>query len=221
MLPLHDTIPRRHPPLVIWLLIALNTLIFIFETRLPLHEAEALLFTFGMVPANITLSDNGLTLASLVPFVSYMFLHGSWLHLAGNMWILFLFGDNVEDRMGHVRFLVFYLLCGILAGGIQFATRSGTSLPTVGASGAIAGIMGSYFVLFPASRILTLIPVFFFPLILELPATFFLMLWFLSQVLAGLIPMGGGASGIAWWAHAGGFLAGAGMYRIFLRRDTA
>jgi membrane associated rhomboid family serine protease len=180
-------------------------------------------FDFGIVPARYFhsggLSGAGLPLLDYLPFLSSMFLHGGWAHILGNMWFLYLFGDNVEDRMGHVRFLVFYLLSGLSAGAIHYWTNIHSTLPTIGASGAIAGVMGAYFVLYPRSRIITLVPIFFYPLFLEIPAILFLFFWFLTQILSGSLALASGESfgGIAWWAHAGGFAAGIVLQFLFVR----
>lgn len=142
------------------------------------------------------------------------------MHVISNMWMLWIFGDNVEDRMGHLRFLVFYLLCGVAAGIVHFATNLNSTLPTVGASGAVAGVMGAYFLLYPRARIITMIPVFFYPLFIEIPAVFFLGLWFYSQLFSGLASLSGPmqVGGIAWWAHVGGFLTGAALRFVFVKR---
>jgi membrane associated rhomboid family serine protease len=151
-----------------------------------------------------------------------MFLHGGWLHVIGNMWMLWIFGDNVEDRMGPLRFIAFYLICGVIAAVVHVATNSGSQFPTVGASGALAGVLGAYFLMFPASRVIVLLPVLFIPLFFELPAVIYLGLWFMIQFLSGTASVAAGseaaAGGIAWWAHIGGFLAGILLYRLFLTR---
>jgi len=160
----------------------------------------------------------GLPLHSVWPLLTSMFLHGGWLHLIGNMWTLWIFGDNVEERMGRARFLGFYLLCGLIAGLTQWLTNPGSTLPTVGASGAIAGVLGAYFVLYPHARIIVLLPILFVPFFFELHAVVYLAFWFLSQVYAGTIgslapePV----EGVAWWAHVGGFIAGAALQRLFV-----
>jgi membrane associated rhomboid family serine protease len=152
-----------------------------------------------------------------------MFMHGSWFHLLSNMWTLYIFGDNVEDRMGSARYLVFYLLAGLAAGLVQAAFDPTSTIPTVGASGAIAGVLGAYFLLFPRSRVITLIPLFFLPWFVEIPAVFFIGIWFLSQLSSGLMALGsaGAFGGIAWWAHVGGFLFGLITVYLFARRPAA
>ena len=147
-------------------------------------------------------------------------MHGGWLHLLGNCWFLWIFADNVEDRLGHIRFLLFYLLCGLGAGILHFLFNAGSLLPAVGASGAISGILGAYFVLFPYSRVLTVIPIFFFWRIVELPAFVFLGLWFIFQFFSGLLSIGSSfAGGVAWWAHVGGFIIGILLLKFFLRNE--
>jgi membrane associated rhomboid family serine protease len=190
---------------------------------------EALFYVFGIVPARYSHPEwalaIGLPVDSYWPFLTSMFLHGGWGHLIGNMWSLWIFGDNVEDRMGRVRYLAFYLFTGLVAGLTHWLTNADSTLPTVGASGAIAGVLGAYFVLFPHARIIMLIPVFFIPFFFQLPAVLYLLFWFLSQVFAGTLgalaaPQDVG--GVAFWAHVGGFVAGMVLHRLFLlpRRDS-
>jgi membrane associated rhomboid family serine protease len=197
--PLRDVIPSRTTPVVTFSLIALNTLAFFYQLSLG-ERVNEFVFTWGLVPAYF----------SWITLVSSMFLHGGFLHFAGNMLYLWIFGDNVEDRMGHGRFLTFYLLCGAAAALAQTYTNPGSLVPMVGASGAIAGVMGAYFVLYPHSRIVTLVPIFFFIQILEIPAIFFLGIWFLMQFVNGLgsIAVTADGGGVAFWAHVGGFVAG-------------
>ena len=199
MFPLRDVIPSRTTPVVTFSLIALNTLAFFYQLSLA-ERVNEFVFTWGLVPAYF----------SWITLVSSMFLHGGFLHFAGNMLYLWIFGDNVEDRMGHGRFLTFYLLCGAAAALAQTYTNPGSLVPMVGASGAIAGVMGAYFVLYPHSRIVTLVPIVFFIQILEIPAIFFLGIWFLMQFVNGLgsIAMTADGGGVAFWAHVGGFVAG-------------
>src|SRR2546421_2839544 len=223
MIPIRDTVPSRGTPVVTWTLIAVNVAIFFYELTLAPEELERLFYLFGVVPARF--SDPqwarwvGFPVDDYWPFLTSMFLHGGWMHVIGNMWTLWIFGDNVEERMGRARFLGFYLLTGLAAGLTHWFTNADSTVPTVGASGAIAGVLGAYFVLFPFSRIITLFPILFFPFFFELPAATYLLFWFLSQVfsgtLAGLSPESVG--GVAWWAHVGGFVAGAAHRPRFLR----
>lgn len=193
------------------MLIVLCGVVFLFETTLPQERLEEFTYYFGIVPIEYTGSHrHGLPLVDYLSFLTTMFLHGGWLHFLGNMWFLKIFGSKVEDRMGHGRFLLFYLIVGIFASMfyIHFSPRS--SMPVIGASGAIAGVMGAYYALFPRARILTFIPIFIIPWFIELPAVFFLGWWFLIQLFAGtvtqVLPSTGG--GVAWWGHIGGFIAG-------------
>jgi membrane associated rhomboid family serine protease len=212
MIPLKDNIPHSRPPYVNYALIVFTSLIFLWELSLgpQLKELSLLLgFVPGRMVAIMAHQPQAWPLAAL-PLVSSLFLHGSTLHLVSNMWFLYIFGDNVEDILGHGRYLLFYLVCGVGANLIYLAFTPFSSLPLVGASGAIAGVMGAYFSLFPGARIFTLFLLIFIPIFLELPAYLFLGLWFLLQFLYGTysslnIIKGGG---VAWWAHTGGFVVG-------------
>lgn len=216
MFPLRDTIRSRTFPLVTYSLIALNVFVFLLEASLPPRGFERFLTVFGLVPARLA---GGHPLAWVTVLTS-MFLHGSWFHLISNMWTLFIFGDNVEDRMGHLRYLAFYLLSGVAAALTHAFFFPDSRLPTVGASGAIAGVLGAYFVLFPNSRVITFVPWFFLPWFVEIPAVIYLGFWFISQVSSGLLSLGqlSAFSGIAWWAHIGGFVFGMLLVRAFARR---
>jgi len=213
MIPIKDTIPRRTFPIVAYSLIAVNVLVFLLTLGLPEEKAESFVYLFGLVPARYSHPEwalfVGLPLDTYWPFLSNLFLHGGWLHLIMNMWTLYLFGANVEDRMGRPRFLFFYLLSGVAANLVHFLANHDSTAPVIGASGAIAGIMAAYLRLFPEARIVTLFPILFIPYFIELPAFLFMGIWFLLQVLSGaasLVAANGG--GIAWWAHVGGFLVG-------------
>jgi membrane associated rhomboid family serine protease len=210
MIPLRDVIPSRTTPYITVTIIILNSLAWLFELTLPEDALRALIGTFGVVPANF----------SAPTLVTSMFLHGSWWHVIGNMWYLWIFGDNVEDRLGHRRFVFFYLLCGIAAALGQVAVDPASTLPTIGASGAIAGVMGAYFVLYPHSRVLTLIPLIVFWEIIEVPTIVLLGVWFLMQLVsAGAIAVTSathGSGGVAFAAHVAGFLVGVGS--VFLLR---
>ena len=213
MIPLRDIIPSRTTPVVTISLIAVNVLVFIYELSLG-RDVDAFTLYWGLVPAAF----------SWVAVFTSMFLHGGFLHIIGNMLYLWIFGDNVEDRMGHGRFLVFYLLCGVAAALAQTITAPDSVIPMVGASGAIAGVMGAYFVLYPKSRIVTLIPIFFFFQVIEVPAILFLGIWFLMQFLSGVGSIatavaGEPAGGIAFWAHVAGFVAGMSGVIVFRRPE--
>ena len=219
MFPLRDTIPSRHRPLITWTIVAINITVFLATRGMSFHQELQFMHLWGVVPARFTHPEwaawhgypGGLPLA----FITHMFLHSGWMHIIGNMWILWVFGDNVEDVMGHVRFAAFYLTCGLLALGAHLALNLNSTVPVVGASGAIAGVMGAYFSLYPHARVVTFVPILFVPMIFELPAVLFLGLWFLSQVFSGALagPEGGG---VAWWAHIGGFVAGMFLVRWFM-----
>ncbi len=211
MIPLRDVIPSRTVPFLTVTIIILNALAWFYELGLPREDLPVFLQQFGVVPAFFAPPT----------LISSMFLHGSWSHVLGNMWYLWIFGDNVEDRMGHFRFLVFYLLCGIVAAFGQILIDPTSTLPTIGASGAIAGVMGAYFVLYPQSRVLTLIPLIIFWEIVELPAIFLLGFWFLMQLFsAGAIAATSNsqAGGVAFMAHVAGFITGLLGVFIFRKR---
>lgn len=216
MFPLRDGIPSRRFPAVTLGLIVANVGVFLYQLTLPAEGLANLFYLFGIVPAR--LSDPawavsvGYTSAGWSAFLSSMFLHGGFVHLAFNMWTLWIFGDNVEDRLGRGRFLLFYLACGLAAGSVQWVTDPTSVVPTIGASGAIAGVLGAYLWLYPHARILTLIPILLYPLFLQIPAVLYLGIWFLLQLTSGIQAFGqdsaGQAGGVAWWAHVGGFVAG-------------
>jgi membrane associated rhomboid family serine protease len=209
MIPLRDTIPSRRVPIVNHLLIAANIGVFLYELSLG-SRMERLLLTHGLVPRAI----------SPRTVLTSMFLHGSWFHVLANMLYLWIFGDNVEDRLGHVRFTFFYLLCGTAAAIAQTLTNPHSAVPMVGASGAIAGVTGAYLCFFPRARIVTLVPVLFFVQVVEVPAVFFLLFWFAMQLAAGLQALGvrEALGGVAFWAHVGGFVAGVVLGPLLARR---
>jgi len=225
MFPLRDTLPTLHFPLATRAIVLLNAVVFAFELRLSGSALETVFYVFGIVPARFThpwwAARIGLPVHEYWPFLTSMFLHAGWLHIVANMWVLWIFGDNVEDRMGPVRFAMFYLACGIVAGIVHWVTNAESTVPTVGASGAIAGILGAYLVLFPTARVIVLVPLFFWPLFFELPAVTFLLFWFFTQLFAGTLAMAGPeqVGGVAWWAHAGGFAAGVVLHRLFISRS--
>lgn len=212
MIPLRDVIPSRTVPFVTVTLIVLNALAFLYELVLPAPDLEVFVRAYGVVPARLQTST----------FLSSMFLHGGWAHVIGNMWYLWIFGDNVEDRMGHGRFLLFYLLCGTGAAIGHVMAEPQSMVPTIGASGAIAGVMGAYFVLYPHSRVLTLIPLIIVWEIVELPAILLLGFWFLMQLLSAgataVVSSAAGSGGIAFVAHVAGFVLGAAGVYVFKKR---
>ncbi len=217
MLPLKDTVRSRSFPLVNWTLIALNVfMFFVLLTREPL--ADAYVMALSLVPARFL---NHPDLLEILTLFSSMFLHGGWMHLISNMLALYIFGDNVEDRMGSGRYLLFYLLCGLVAALVHIAFNQDSLIPTLGASGAISGVLAAYLILFPTARVITLVPLFFLPWFVEIPAVFYLGLWFLSQLSNGVLSIIAGVQafgGVAWWAHIGGFLAGLILVRLFTYR---
>ncbi len=221
MLPIRDTVQSRTPPIVTVLLIVVNAVIFIYQISLG-SRLDNFISHFGFVPTRFFyLLERGNIVFGVLPLFTSMFLHGGWFHIIGNMWYLWIFGDNVEDRMGHIRFLIFYILCGICAGLAHGFMNFRSGIPTVGASGAIAGVMGAYFILYPRARIWTLIPFFFFAQFVEIPAFVFLGFWILMQLFIGTFSLGMGplSGGVAWWAHIGGFVAGAVLVFVFKRRE--
>ena len=217
MIPLRDTVPSRSFPFVNWLLIVLNVLMFVVILSLR-SDAEGLVATLGLVPKRLL--TNPQPWEFVTPFTS-MFLHGGWAHLIGNMLALYVFGDNVEDRLGGGRYLVFYLLCGLVAAFAHVVINAESTVPTIGASGAISGVLAAYLVFYPTARVITLVPLFFLPWFVQIPATIYLGFWFLSQLLNGVLTVVKGQQamgGVAWWAHVGGFLAGLAFGPLFARR---
>lgn len=224
MIPLRDINPSRSTPVVTLALIVVNTVVFLYQLSLERTAQLALLNGLGFVPARLPLALRSPEMSfvdALLPLWTSMFLHGGFLHLLGNVWFLWVFGDNVEDRLGHLRFLVFYLLCGAGAGVAHALVELQSTVPTVGASGAVSGVLGAYFVLFPRSRVITLVPLVFVFLTVRLPAMVVLGYWFLIQFFSGLGTLGGDqTAGVAWWAHIGGFVFGMLLLRG-VRRPTA
>ena len=207
MIPLRDTQPSFSKPLVTGFLIAVNILIFLYEFSLDPYSLNHFIMEYGVVPGRLQYLD----------LLSSMFLHGGWFHLLGNMWFLWIYGDNVEDVLGHHKYLLFYILCGVAAGMVQVITNPGSRIPTVGASGAIAGVMGAYLIKFPRAKILTLVPIFIFVTTMEIPAVFMLLYWFVLQIFSGFGSAGTSnvsQGGVAWFAHIGGFLAGMLLIKI-------
>src|SRR5579859_24153 len=209
MLPLSDHNPRRITPYINYLLVAANVLVFLWEISLG-DDLVPALSVLAFVPAKFWQSPHVVIQFARI-FVS-MFLHGGWLHLGGNMLYLWIFGDNIEDRLGHFRYAVFYLLCGILATLAHAIANPMSRMPSIGASGAIAGVLGAYLVLFPRARVTTLIPIFIFITIRELPAVVLLGFWFVLQLFIGVasvgVPEAQNAGGVAYFAHIGGFVSG-------------
>jgi hypothetical protein len=220
VIPLRDENPSATVPLVTRALIALNLVVFAYEVLLG-PGLRPFLYEWGFIPVRLTLAvkygDLPFAPAAFPVFTS-LFLHGGWTHVIGNMWYLWIFGDNVEDALGHARFLVFYLVCGVLATLVHYLTSPLAEVPTVGASGAIAAVLGAYIVAFPRARVFTLLPLFPFIQVVPLPAFLVLGLWFLFQFVLGLGVLGAsGSGGIAFWAHIGGFAAGCLGMRLLAR----
>jgi len=214
MIPLRDNIPSKNVPTLTYVFIVLNILVFLLETSMG-PALDGFIQDFGFTPRRFLWHlGHGNAAGAVIPLLTSMFLHGGWLHLIGNMWTLFIFGDNVEDTLGHGKFLALYLACGIAACFAQLLANPASRIPMVGASGAIAGVMGAYFAVFPGARVLTLIPVLFF-VIIEVPAYVYLGIWFLLQFFFGTFSiLGSGAeTEVAFWAHVGGFISG----YLFLR----
>lgn len=228
MIPIRDDQPRYSTPYVNYFLIALNVLVFFYElsvrTQNP-HALNVLIYEFGIVPRHFTygLASPHLQLGAFLTILTSMFLHGGWLHIIGNMWVLWIFGDNIEDQVGHFAYLLFYLLCGFAAGITHILLNAGSSVPTVGASGAIAGIMGAYFLLYPRAKVLTLVPLIVFFTFWWLPAWIVLGYWFLLQFLSGAATQvavtARNSGGVAFWAHVGGFVAGIILIKVFPERS--
>jgi membrane associated rhomboid family serine protease len=223
MIPIRDDQPRFSAPYLNNFLIGLNLLIFLFESALDPDSLKAMIFQFGVIPSHVAAllagSSRYQPAAVLVPFFTSMFLHGSWMHVIGNMWFLWIFGDNIEDHLGHFTYLLFYLLSGVVAAMTQVALQPGLRVPTVGASGAIAGVLGAYFVLYPKARVLTWFPPIFF---FHLPAWVMLGYWFVLQFLSGaassITYSSQTSGGIAFWAHVGGFVAGIVLIKLLPER---
>jgi membrane associated rhomboid family serine protease len=216
MIPIRDTLASKNYPMANTAIIGLNVLVYLVQSSLG-GQADRFIYIYGLVPARYSVPHIAAyfgTGQQLFSLISFMFLHGGFWHLLGNMWSLYIFGDNIEDRLGSLRYLLFYLLCGMTSGLTHLLLNLNSNVPTIGASGAIAGVMGAYFLLFPKSRILTLIPILFIPFFIEIPAYFFLGFWFLLQFLSAA-GTHGGAGGIAWWAHIGGFISGMILLKLF------
>jgi membrane associated rhomboid family serine protease len=220
MFPVRDDAPRSSTPYVTYALLALNILVFLFEIALAPRSRAELIYQFGLVPA--ALGEASL-LGIATPFLTSMFLHASWLHLITNMWALWIFGDNIEGHLGSFRYLALYLICGIAAALLQTVFDPNSQVPMVGASGAIAGIMGAYFLLFPSARVLTLIPIGI--VFIWLPAWVMLGYWFLAQFVYGaatsITRASTSSGGVAFWAHVGGFIAGIALIKIFPARPRS
>jgi len=219
MIPLRDNIRSRTWPIVNTALIIANAVVFVFELRLPQGSLASFVSQWGLIPAEL-LAD---PIMQWYRIFTSIFIHAGWVHFLGNMLYLYIFGDNVEDRLGHMRYVVFYLVCGVSASLLQVHFSRGSMVPMIGASGAIAGVLGAYFILYPKARVLTLVPIFVFIRIVEIPAFVLLGFWFIIQAWSSTLSLGsravhGDVGGVAWWAHSGGFITGV-ILVFFLSRS--
>ncbi len=217
MIPIRDTLRSRKFPIVNWTLILLNVLVFLFEISLNSQQLNQFILQYGLVPGRLNL----LNPFSWYMLLTHMFLHGGWFHIISNMWVLIIFGDNVEDRMGSLRYLAFYLIGGVIAGLMQAFLSMDPRIPSIGASGAIAAVLGAYILFYPHARVLTLILLVIIPLFIEIPSVIFLGIWFIMQLFSGLASLAstsGQWGGVAWFAHIGGFLFGVLLARLFAAR---
>jgi membrane associated rhomboid family serine protease len=218
MIPIRDTIQSKNYPVVNSIIIAINVLLYLVQLAQG-DRLNQFIVTYGLVPARYSVPQIAAYFSfgqQVISFFSFMFLHGGFWHLLGNMWSLYIFGDNVEDRLGPIRYLLFYLLCGFLSGLSHLLINWHSQVPTIGASGAIAGVMGAYFLLYPGAKVLTLIPIFFIPYFMQIPAFLFLGFWFVLQFISAA-GSSGQAGGVAWWAHIGGFVFGMIFLKLFLK----
>lgn len=218
MIPLRDINPTRTKPVVTWILIGINIMVWLYEWSLG-PAAELFIRRWGVIPFYLTQEPS---LGSWLTPLTSMFMHGGWMHLLGNVWFLHVFGDNIEDELGHPRYILFYLLCGFGAVAAQVVIDPASQVPMVGASGAIAGVLGGYMMLHPQARVVTLVPIFIFIQLVELPAWIFLFVWFGLQLLNGFTSLGleGHVGGIAFFAHIGGFVVGVLLVRLFRQRPA-
>jgi membrane associated rhomboid family serine protease len=217
MIPLRDENPTERTPIVTILIMIACTLVYFFEMSLPEPQLNAFLTAYGVVPARY-FAAGAAGSSAFFPLISYMFLHGGFLHYAGNMLYLWIFGNNVEDRLGHVGFLIFYTICGIAAALIQSAATATSTAPLIGASGAIAGVLAAYLVLFPNARIVSLVFFFFFITTVALPASVVILLWFLLQLASSFQTLAGVSTGVAYLAHVGGFVVGLVLVFLFPKK---
>ncbi len=224
MFPLKDDIPARRLPIVTMLIIALNCVVFVIELMAG-RRVENIFLMYGITPARYTITDISdlFTLhEQAMPFLFSMFIHGGWMHLISNMWTLWVFGDNVEDKLGSFRFLIFYIIGGVAAAIMHILTNADSPIPTIGASGAVAAVMGAYFRFFPSAKVMTMIPPFFLGPFFKIPAILFLGWWFILQFFNGTLTLAENtkiAAGVAWWAHIGGFLFGVFLSTIIIPKQ--
>ncbi len=223
MIPLRDDNPTSTKPVLTVTLILINVMVFLYQTSLPPRQGNLFVYQYGAIPSVIFGPDRLPGRLEVIPpalaLFTSMFLHGSWMHLIGNMWYLWIFGNNIEDAMGRMRYLIFYILSGLAASISHAWFNLGSRVPSIGASGAISGVLGAYLLLYPRAQVLVLIPLGFFTRLFYIPAMFVLGFWFLIQVFSGTLA-GSQAGGVAWWAHIGGFIAGMAMVGVFKRSDV-
>lgn len=215
MMPIKDDNPTEKTPFINYTLIAINILVFIYELILPENQLNDFIYTYSIIPQNIVLGQD------LITLLTAMFMHGGFMHIFGNMLYLYIFGDNIEDAMGHGRFIVFYLTCGLAASALQIFINPSSTIPNLGASGAIAGVLGAYLVLYPRARVHTIIMFGYFIRWIKLPALFVLGFWFVIQLFSGIGSLsyaGEGSGGVAFFAHIGGFIAGVLLIWVFKKR---
>lgn len=220
MIPLRDSVKSRSFPIVNLTLIILNVLVYLWELSFEPYQLNQIYYAFGVIPAeflNAIFTGANFT-PVLFSFITAMFIHGGWIHIIGNMLFLWVFGDNVEDRLGHWKYLIFYLIAGVVGSLVHIMTNPTSTVPVVGASGAVAGVLGAYIIAFPRSRILALVPIFIIFTLLEIPAVIFIALWFGIQLFNGVASLGGLANPVAYWAHIGGFIMGAIMIKTMAPR---
>jgi len=220
LIPLRDSAKSKSFPAVNLAIIALNLFIYFKEVTVEPYRLNQIYYTFGLIPADVL--NTVFTGAPLTPvldnFITAMFIHGGWVHVLGNMLFLWVFGDNIEDRLGRWRYLLFYLAAGAAASLTHIMFNPTSTIPVIGASGAVAGVLGAYMITFPRSRILALVPIFIVFTLMEIPAVIFIALWFVIQLFNGVASLGGTANPVAWWAHVGGFLAGALLIKLIAPR---
>jgi membrane associated rhomboid family serine protease len=224
MFPLKDDNPIQIFPIVTWALIAVNVAVFLYQLSLGPQSSQLFIYQYGAIPAVVTGGQSlPEAVAAIPPVLSVftsMFLHGGWMHLIGNLWFLWIFGNNIEEAMGGLRFIVFYLACGILASWSHILSNTSSILPSIGASGAIGGVLGAYILLYPRARVWTLIFLGFFIRLLYVPAGIMLGYWFLIQLLSGSMAGRQEGGGVAFWAHIGGFLAGVLLVGVFKKKNV-
>jgi membrane associated rhomboid family serine protease len=222
MIPLRDDNPTTIKPVVTVALIVVNAMVFMYQLSLGPQEERLFVYQFGAIPSVIlgsrNLSAEAVAIPPVLTVFTSMFLHGGFMHLIGNMLYLWIFGNNIEDAMGHLRFTVFYVVSGVAASFAHTLTNLDSTLPAIGASGAISGVLGAYLLLYPRAQVLVLVPLGLFTRIMYIPAFIVLGMWFLLQLFAGTFSAGQGGGGVAWWAHIGGFVAGMALVAVFKRR---